>query len=356
MEVGRIVDVLYDGSRKDRFSDDEYRAIIVSIYYPAKVKDAQHKETSYMDLFEPCTEQATNVFKSMGVDIDYFSKLRTKVHNNAEPHFSETNYPVILYAPAFGVTKDMYIYHIKQLVDCGFVVVSIGSTNESIFSIFPDGRFINQADVLSNINSTDFQLWTELLETRVEDILHVINHLEELLTQSLFHDIDYSTVGIIGHSLGGLAAFEAAKRDNRIRAGVMFDASFHLINVEENDKIHTPFLIMRQEKCSYDELRNELSEGIIDPFIIGFERFYDILYGYKSFLKVPGTHHMSFCDVPVHFKEEKISEKHEIISKYATAFLSEFMQNNHAVYQKLIDSKQLDEVVEIDKRGNDYVV
>ncbi|UNK20294.1 dienelactone hydrolase family protein [Paenibacillus sp. N3/727] len=351
MNVGRIVHVFNDNSRKEPFSNHETRTIVVSIFYPAEVENAYNNETNYVELFEPCTENALSVLKDMGVDIDYFRSIKTQIHNNAKPNLTLNNYPVVLYAPAFGVVRDMYTYHIQQLVDYGFIVVSIGSTYESIFSIFPEGRFVKQAEKISQINGTDFQFWRELLETRIEDILYVMNHFEELQSQLSSKPFDFGNIGIVGHSLGGAAAFEAARRGTRIKAGVMLDASFHLLNLNENVKINTPFLIMRQEKCTHDELRNEFSEGIITPFVDGFERLYTLLSGYKSFVKVQGAHHMTFSDVPMHYKEEKISEKHKTISNYATSFLSEFIQNKTETYQSLLGSMQFNKIVEINKKG-----
>lgn len=149
MAVGRIVHVFHDKSRKEFFSNHETRSIIISVFYPAEMK--RNYETSYLELFEPCTEQAVNVLKDMGVDMDYFRGIQTQIHNDAQPNLTLNNYSVILYVPAFGVGRDMYTYHIQQLVDEGFIVVSIGSTYETIFSILPDGRFVKQAEVISKI-------------------------------------------------------------------------------------------------------------------------------------------------------------------------------------------------------------
>lgn len=352
VSVGRIVHTFNDYSRKELFSDDETRAIIVSVFYPAILKNIQEIESNYLNLFDPCADDALSVLKNMGVDEDYFRNIKALIHNHSKSELITDNYPVILYSPAFGVVRDMYTYHIEQLVKSGFIVVSIGSTYESIFSIFPEGRWIKQADELSEINSTDFQLWAKLLEARVDDILYVMDHLDEIQPYFASKQINCRAMGIVGHSLGGAAAFEAAKRDRRIKAGVMLDPSFHLLSFRGNVKLDTPFLIMRQEKCSYDELRDELSEGIIHPFLHGFEKLHTVLTGYRSFVNVSGAHHMTFSDVPIHYKDSEISEKHNLISKYGTRFLCEFIQDQACAYQNLLDNNQLNGIVEIDQKGD----
>lgn len=351
MNVGRIVHEFNDYTRKELFNNNETRTIIVSIFYPSEI-NTQVNETNYLKLFEPCEDMALSTLKEMGVDSDYLRSLKTQVYNNAKPDHTLNNYPVILYAPGFGVVRDMYTYHIQQLVECGFIVVSIGATYDSIFTIFPDGRFVKQAEVKSKDNSTDSQIWGELLKTRVEDILYVMNHLEEIQAVLPPMSIDTTTIGIVGHSLGGAAAFEVAKKDARIRACVMLDASFQLLELGENVNINTPILIMRQEKCTYDELRNELSEEKIYPYVNGFERLFTLLSGYKSVVKVQGANHMTFCDVPVYYKEEGIDEIHYVISKFATNFLRTFILNKKVDYKRSLDSKIWSKIVEIDEKGS----
>lgn len=58
----------------------------------------------------------------------------------------------------------MYSFCVEHLVRCGFVVITIGATHESIFSIFPDYRFIQQSKEISEIDSLDINYWKQLLE------------------------------------------------------------------------------------------------------------------------------------------------------------------------------------------------
>lgn len=97
------------------------------------------------------------------------------------------------------------MFHIERLVEQGFAVVTIGATAESMFSIYPDGRFIRQADKLSTMESTETGIWDQLLQARVEDILYTAGHLQEL--ESCFPSpwMDMERVGLVGHSLGGVA-------------------------------------------------------------------------------------------------------------------------------------------------------
>ncbi|WP_020615519.1 alpha/beta hydrolase family protein [Paenibacillus daejeonensis] len=352
MAVGRKIVALNDISRKDPFADGETREIITSIYYPADVTHAQIGFNSYLDLFDPCKEMASIILQDMGVDIEYLASLPIVIINDATPNLVHGRRPVILFSPGFGVTKDMYSYHVEELVCSGFVVISIGSTYESIFTIFPDSRYSKQIEVLSNIKDSDYSLWQKLLKTRVEDILFVIKHLDLLIEGTNLGDVNWDDIGIVGHSLGGAAAFEVAKKDKRIRAGVMLDASFHLLNAKKNTKLGTPFLVMRQEKCTYDELLDELPEEIITSYIQGYERTCNQLVGNRYTVKVQGAHHMTFSDIPLHYKELNVSEKHKTICSLLNAFLKEFLQGQASSFQDIFYGKRPNGIKEIDIKGN----
>ncbi|OAB47159.1 hypothetical protein [Paenibacillus antarcticus] len=202
MSVGRKVFVLKDISRIDPISKST-REILISIYYPSESLDNKPK---YTTLFEPSIPLAVDMLCNMGVNREYISHLETGVINNARINMTAKNCPILFFSPAFGVVRDMYSFCIEHLVKNGFVVITIGATHESIFSIFPDGCFIQQSQEISEIDSVDMKYWKELLELRVEDIRYVLSNLEDALdsVRDLRTIMDRNEMGIMGHSLGGL--------------------------------------------------------------------------------------------------------------------------------------------------------
>lgn len=354
MNIGRFVHVFYDRSRGDFDSSDMGRSIIISLFYPAETNAESPTVSSYARLFDPCAEMALASLKEMGADEEHIKSIGIPVVNQAEPMYTAEKRPVILYVPAFGIVRDMYMFQIENLVKQGFIVVTIGATDESMFSIYPDGRFIRQAGKMSSIESTDTVLWDELLQTRVEDILYTAAHLQEL--ESCFSSplMDMERIGLVGHSLGGAAVFEAVKRKADFRAAILLDPSFHLLHLQEGADIATPFLVMRQEKCTHEELKPQFSEVILNPFVDGYEGLYYYLSGYKSCLKVEGANHMTFSDVPLLFKEGEVSQVQRTISRYVTSFLREYVSNKLHEYQGglLSETMNQDGVYKIDHRGN----
>lgn len=230
MTVGRKIFVLKDESRIDPISK-ETREVLISIYYPSN--PVEH-ESKYTSLFEPNTSLAVDMLCSMGVDRDYICKLDTKIHNDVSVDITAKNCPIIVIAPAFGVVRDMYSFCVEHLVESGFAVITVGATHESIFSIFPDGRFVQQSNEISEIDSLDIHSWEQLLKLRIEDIRWVVRNVDEVLEsdKDLRAIVDVNEMGIIGHSLGGAVAYELLKRDKRIKASILLDPSFHLITME----------------------------------------------------------------------------------------------------------------------------
>jgi len=350
MSVGRKVFVLKDISRIDPLSKST-REILISIYYPTEPLDNKPK---YTTLFEPCVPLAVDMLCNMGVNREYISHLDTGVYNNARINMTVKNCPILFIAPAFGLVRDMYSFCVEHLVKNGFVVITIGATHEFIFTIFPDGRFIQQSQEISEIDSVDIKYWKELLELRVEDIRYVLSNVEEALdsVRDLRTIVDMNEMGIVGHSLGGAAAYEVLTRDKRVKAGILLDPSFHLITVNTEERRSAPLLVVRQEKCSSEELENEVSQKLLPLLLTGFDKLHKLGGVNSSFIKLHGADHMTFSDIPIHYEDNGIELKHSIINMYICAFLDEHLKKKEYEFHELMaNNKFSDGIDEINSNG-----
>lgn len=350
MTVGRKVCVLKDESRIDPISK-ELREVLISIYYPSN--PVEH-ESKYISLFEPNISSAVEMLSSMGVDKDYICNLDSKIHNDESVDITAKTCPIIFVAPAFGVVRDMYSFCVEHLVECGFVVITIGATHESIFSIFPDGRFVKQSNEVSEIESLDIHSWKQLLKLRVEDISWVLENVAEVLDsdKDLRGIVDVNEMGIIGHSLGGAAAYELLKREKRIKASILLDPSFHLMTTSMEEEVSVPLLVARQEKCSFEELENEISPDLLPLLLSGYESLFNSSDLNSSFIKLNGTHHMTFSDIPIHYNEDGIQHKHSTINKYISAFLEEHLKKEKNKFHKLLKNKINDGIDQVNSKGH----
>ncbi|MDQ8739492.1 hypothetical protein [Paenibacillus sp. LHD-38] len=338
MRIGRTTRVFTDIGRDNPFKNDgSKRRFMISIYYPSYDSDISEHEPVYPELFHPGEETAIEFLNNFGADVAYLNKLKTNVYYNAGI-LEGGVYPVIIYSPAFGIERDMYWFNIKNLVIQGFVVLTIGATYDSVFTVFPDGEYVQQLKTLADLEGTDFEGWLTLLEIRIQDIRYVLDKLPELneIDELLKNKVNLQRIGLIGHSLGGAAVYRVLKENSLIKAGILLDPSLHLLG-SSTSPLSTPVLLMRQNSTTYEMLINDgWNETVARETIKGQSHLASVLTGYKSFIKIHGANHVTFSDAPIHFNETAIDIKHDVINEVIASFLDEFVYDRAGEYTNKI--------------------
>jgi pimeloyl-ACP methyl ester carboxylesterase len=144
---------------------------------------------------------------------------------------------VVVFTHGYTGTFTDYTYLFEDLASRGYVVASVGHTYESTAVAFPDGR-LAKSTLGSHLTHArmDAETVSQVESVRLSDVRFVLDELARLNTRpgSPFAGrLDLASIGIAGHSLGGLTALHAAEQDARFRAvvvidGVMPDESFGL--------------------------------------------------------------------------------------------------------------------------------
>ena len=184
----------------------------------------------------------------------------------------------------------------------------------------------------------------------------------------------------MGHSLGGAAIFKAASEDTRIKAVVMLDGSLQYLNLtkelSEGKELNTPFLNFRRGSIDYSEEMKKAIEFNADKTngeefkkriimrhqvllkqIEGQKQLYQYLAGYKSFIKLKDSEHLTFTDWPIIHNQELengillIKEAHEIISEITVRFYNEFLCGLEGDYRNFINNNCCPQICIIDKYG-----
>jgi predicted dienelactone hydrolase len=347
MGVFRKVELLTDYTRKGTFPEEpEGRKIVISIYYPDTddVLNKKKSEIKYMDLFRPCEQEARAILQDIGMNMDILDGLSTSISEGALQQKSKRSYPVIIYSPALGLDRDMYIYNIQALVKQEFIVVTVSAAYEAMFTVCPSGEFMNQSEVMRTIQATDYTELHHLISIRKKDIQHVLDHLSNLNSRMGIFDMD--KVGIIGHSIGGATALDLTMEDHRIKAAVLLDASMHLY-IENEEKHNTvPILLLRQKAAALEALSNILQETIAKDFIKGQEKLFRNWNGYKSFLRIESATHMSFSDMPLFEEDETLHQRtcvtHHQINELVTKFFQEHLLDQGKAYSTFISHNHSD--------------
>ncbi|WP_340008051.1 hypothetical protein MHH52_09065 [Paenibacillus sp. FSL K6-0276] len=351
MGVFRTVELLKDHTRKGTFQEEsEARKIVISIYYPDTdgLLNKNESEIIYMDLFRPCEQQARAILQDIGMNMDIIDGLSTSISKRTFQQKSKRSYPVIIYSPALGLDRDMYIYNIQSLVKQEFIVVTVSAAYEAMFTVCPSGEFINQSEAMRNIQATDYTELHHLISIRKKDIQYVLSYLSNLNVKDKdrMGSFDMDKVGIIGHSIGGATALDLTMEDDRIKAAVLLDASMHLYIENEVKNNTVPILVLRQKASALESLRNILQKKIANDFIKGQEKLFWNWNGYKSFLKIRNATHMSFSDMPLFEEDETLYQRtcgtHNQINELVTKFFQEHLLDQGNAYSTLISHNHSD--------------
>jgi predicted dienelactone hydrolase len=361
MVAFRKVELLKDDTRKATFPEaSEERQIVISIYYPDTdgLINNTESEVKYMGLFQPCEQQARGILQDIGMNMEIISTLSTTISNEAFHQNSNRSYPVIIYSPALGLDRDMYMYSIQGLVEQGFIVVTVSAAYEAMFTVSPSGEFIYQSQAIGKIQATDYTELHNLISIRKKDIQYVLDYLSTLnaTDKDLRGIFNMDKVGIIGHSIGGATALDLTKEDPRIKVTVLLDASMHLYseNKVKNDTV--PILALWQDEFTLESLSNILEDKIANDFIAGAENLFQRWNGYKSFIKIRNATHMTFSDMPLFEGDETLNlrtrETHTHINQLVGQFFLEHLLDQENAYSALISQNDND-FCKINGRGEE---
>lgn len=353
--VGSRFFYLIDKDRPDLISPDpdDYRAISLRVWYPAKsgpadqlilLSDREMIETYVKEgVFDPAilTEWALEPTHS-------FLK--------AQPAKAKTPYPVILYSSSGVMNANTFLS--EELASHGYVVFSIGHPYWCEFYYDAEGKTIP----LDKSNEYYKQLWkeedsqtvikiksditlaktledrpdlykklnqampTEASDLRLwgEDIGFVIDEMKEMNSNAGFFKgaLDVNRIGLMGYSKGGAATGQyCLTADDRCKAGINLGGFMFGDIVEKNLK--KPFLIMEH----------------IEPWApngrpIG-ELFFERAESSAYMVLIKNALHGNFCDLTIakkYIKQEGIlgpieGEKFlKIMKYYVLAFFNKYVK------------------------------
>src|SRR5438132_2821874 len=130
----------------------------------------------------------------------------------------QKEYPLILFSHGLGETYNgmTYTYLCQTIAQQGYIVASVSHTYGCKDIQFPDGR-IAQYNFLSRLTADKeiTYLYDEEVELWVGDMLFAFYECERL--------IGFSSVAIVGHSLGGSTAIQLCRRDDRVKVAINLD-------------------------------------------------------------------------------------------------------------------------------------
>jgi dienelactone hydrolase len=278
--VGRNTLHLVEASRPDPWVASDRRELMVSMYYPAHPgagARARYATSEEIRLLLEGQELAGLVPAGL------LSSAGTHSVVDARP--VEGSYPMVVLSPGFTASRYTLTALAEELAARGYVVAAVDHANESYGTEFPGGRVSTCVACERTVNEETLGVVTEIRAADVSFLLDRLTAPDSAWPHSRL--IDRGRVGMAGHSIGGASAAEAMAPDDRVRAGINMDGSFH-ISMHSDGVGDRPFLMMGTD----DEVHRP---GGQDPT---WDAAWGRLVGWKRWLTVAGAGHASFIDIP----------------------------------------------------------
>ena len=267
-----------------------YRPVDMDLWYPAAKPDTDtgmiykdflslfvNRPNFYSDTITPAgaINDAAEAFCDMNKCSDSTKLLyyRSASYKNATP--AKGRFPLVIYLASYGSNGFENYTLFEELAKQGMVLVSINSIGR-----FPGTMTMKYDDVMQ----------------QVYDALYSLNYL------SRFSYINFSKVGIVGYSWGGVAGSILAGKISKPTCLVSLDGSeFHhyfsdknedadfddIVNRKDFKNISIPYLRLEQNPPSSNNAKKD-----------SVYNFYEKLSPNKLILKVRNAEHYHFCNLP----------------------------------------------------------
>jgi dienelactone hydrolase len=265
--VGTSTLLLVDESREELYSgkSGEPRRIMVQIWYPAETERGAEAAPwlENMDVMGPA------IARSLGLPGFFLEHIKyAKVHaiQDAPISGAQAQYPLILFSHGWGGFRAQNTYQVEELASHGYVVAAPDHAYGAIASVYPDGSVaLNNPKALPyDEEFSDFEYLTAaqtLGEQWAGDLSFILDTLEKLDPDDpagqLTNRLDFTRVGVMGHSTGGGAAIQFCGTDARCQAVLGMDPYMDPVAFEVLEAgLDQPHLAMFSAVWAEDRSRN----------------------------------------------------------------------------------------------------
>ncbi|KIV87933.1 hypothetical protein PV11_03448 [Exophiala sideris] len=221
-----LIDVeLVDKTRRDPYTNASERIIPISVISPAGLAaTCHHTIQSYM-------VNATATYWEEGLPFINASISLNNTFTQTELSLCtpvpacQSDYPVILFSPALGTSRQFYHIQCTNLASQGYNVITVEAPGQVDVLTLADGS-IQYADT-EDID--DDETATAAVDVRVTDLNFVLNTLSSPAFAQAHPNIQLNTseVAIFGHSLGGAASLASIVNNTRFLGGADFDGAIY---------------------------------------------------------------------------------------------------------------------------------
>ncbi|MFY1701175.1 MULTISPECIES: alpha/beta hydrolase family protein [Micromonospora] len=262
---------LTDRERPDQWRPELPRELMVTIWYPAL-------RTAEPPAPYTTAEVSARVLAATGLPVppDLLTTVRTNSRRDAPVR--PGHWPLVLLSPGFTLSRESLTGLAEELASRGYVVAGVDHPYEAYGIEFPDGRVIGCQVCDEWGTGTP----ARVVEGRAADLAFLLDQLTGVRPAwpgARF--VDHRRIAVAGHSIGGASAVHTLRTDRRVDAAAVLDGT--LFVPVPPGTVDRPVLLVGAERVPDHS----------------WVRDWPGLAGWKRWLTVTGTGHMSFTDRPV---------------------------------------------------------
>ncbi|UYQ64947.1 alpha/beta hydrolase family protein [Streptomyces peucetius] len=274
---------------------DDRRTVVVQLWYPARKSPSEARRAAYLGRTDREVEIVSDALAAYagipGFLLDGLPRARTHAVVDAPVAGGNGRFPVVLFSPGLGGVRTQNSAWAQELASHGYVVAALDHPYDSAAVVLADGRTIRTKVTATGDDDRDEELAVGWTAIRAADLSFVLSQLDRVTRGEIPGPVsgrmDTGRVAVAGHSLGGGAALQAARQDDRFDAVIDLDGFPH---DPAPTRFPQPVLALTQD-VSRD----------IDPDYLPRLTHVLSLSGATSYrLTVPGAAHLTFTDAPLY--------------------------------------------------------
>lgn len=295
--VGTSIYEMTDPSRKELYSGkDEVRRFMIQVWYPAEITptDVKAPWMTNADVFAPAI---ANFIRMPDYFLDHLALVDIPAYQNAKLTNTDQPFPIILFSHGWKGFNAQNSGQALELASHGYVVVGIQHTYGAITTVFEDGTVAANNPTALPVDEDDPNyevIARKLVDQWAGDMSFVLDQLNDPENEAgNFFDqrVDFSRIGVYGHSTGGGAAIQFCGTDPRCTAVLGMDPFMRPVSAEviEDGLSQPSFFMFSQSWADYTDSKNNQL----------FNAFYPNLADNLGVIAINGTKHYDFSDLPL---------------------------------------------------------